>query len=239
MADFHPVEYAKEHPYIVGVGVFGGGLLILWWLGYFSSSKADAGVANMAAAYYSAEAQQAVVGGQLQMATVQAAAQTAGQQIQANAALGIAQANDSRDIAVAASMYNANVQEADLAAGSANYIAGTQAAYAYNTAVQQANIAASSANYIAGTQAAYAYNTAVANNMYAYMTNQTNQQASLATTAMQTIIPQEIAATGGYAAGNVPGLGAFAVNTQGVYNVNQLISQGYTPQQAMQIAGVG
>jgi len=68
----HPAESA-----IIGVG---GVVVVMWMLGFFSSapaSSADSGSANMAAAYYAAEAQQAVVGGQIQVATIAAAASTA------------------------------------------------------------------------------------------------------------------------------------------------------------------
>ena len=84
-------KWVEAHPgesIIIGtVGL----LAVLWILGVFSSapaqSSSSAGSANMAAAYYAAEAQQAVVGGQIQMANIAANASTAQAQlaVQANA----------------------------------------------------------------------------------------------------------------------------------------------------------
>lgn len=130
---FHPIVWAEQHPYMTAAIVFGGGLAVLYMLGYLGggSGSAQSGAANMAAAYYAAEAQQAVAGTQLNMATVQANAQTQGQQIQANAALGIAQSNDAASVAIATHMYDsANVQANDAAA-----VAGVQAGYNYQTAL--------------------------------------------------------------------------------------------------------
>jgi hypothetical protein len=70
---------------------------VLWMFGAFSkpapASSADAGTANMAAAYYAAEAQQAVVGGQIQVANINATAATAQAGIAANAATAINASN--------------------------------------------------------------------------------------------------------------------------------------------------
>ena len=84
-------SWVEAHPtesIVIGAG---GVLVVLWLLGAFSSTPAasDSGASNLASAYYAAEAQQAVVGGQIQMATIQSAAQTAQVNSQANAAVAI------------------------------------------------------------------------------------------------------------------------------------------------------
>lgn len=86
-------KFAEAHPtetIIIGAGGLVG---ILWLLGYIgggsSAQASNAGTQNLAAAYYAAEAQQAVVGGQIQMANIAANMNTAIAGIQANAAQGI------------------------------------------------------------------------------------------------------------------------------------------------------
>lgn len=87
------MDWAEKNPWLAGGIVFGGGLAVLWLLGFFSSgSSSNSGANNMAAAYYAAEAAQATAGTQLQMATVSATNQTAQVQAQANAAEAIATA---------------------------------------------------------------------------------------------------------------------------------------------------
>jgi hypothetical protein len=86
------VNWAEEHPWATGAIVFGGGLLVLWWLGVFGgTTQSNSGQSNSAAAFYAAEAAQTQAGTQLQLATVQSAAQTAQAQIQASTAAQIAQ----------------------------------------------------------------------------------------------------------------------------------------------------
>jgi hypothetical protein len=90
------VGWAEHHPtesIIIGAG---GVLAILWMLGYIGGGSGTQGAAdqtgstaNLAAAYYAAEAQQAVVGGQIQVATIQAAAATAMNSSNNNAAVAI------------------------------------------------------------------------------------------------------------------------------------------------------
>jgi hypothetical protein len=75
------IDWAQEHP-VASIAIGAGGLIfILWLLGAFSrkdsGNGADAATQSMTAAYYAAEAQQAVVGGQIQIANVQATPDTA------------------------------------------------------------------------------------------------------------------------------------------------------------------
>lgn len=183
MADFHPIAYAEEHPYIAGAVVFGGGLVLLWALGYLgggssTTSSADAATQSMAAAYYAAEAAQTQAGTALNIATVQANAQTQGALIQAQGAVAINQSNNTAATSIASSMYNADMQDT----ASANAAATQQAQYAAQTAQVQANDAMNTANL----QALYNKQTAIA-----------GDNAQSLQTAMNTIIPQELALTSG------------------------------------------
>lgn len=87
--------WVEAHPgestVIGAVGLIG----VLWLLGFFSSTPAQSSGDPLAAAYYAAEKQQAVVAGQIQQTTIQAASATAIAGIQANAAVGINAANTS------------------------------------------------------------------------------------------------------------------------------------------------
>lgn len=100
----HPAESA-----IIGIG---GVVVILWALGFFSSkpaASADAGTANMAAAYYAAEAQQAVVGGQIQVANIAATASTAQALAGDSAAVSINKAQTKAAVAINGQNSNASV----------------------------------------------------------------------------------------------------------------------------------
>jgi hypothetical protein len=133
------ISWTEAHPveaFVIGAG---GTLALLWLFGAFSGgsgsqSTAAAGTANMAAAYYAAEAQQAVVGGQIQMANINATAQTAQTALTTNGAVAInaAQQNAAEII---------NGQNADSA---------LNATYSNNAAIVATNASNNaSANYIA------------------------------------------------------------------------------------------
>jgi hypothetical protein len=84
--------WVEQHPtesIVIGAG---GLIAVLWLLGFFSgsSSASSSGSSNLASAYYAAEAQQAVVGGQIQVATIQSAAATAQNAAQVNGAVAVA-----------------------------------------------------------------------------------------------------------------------------------------------------
>jgi hypothetical protein len=187
MAEFRPVAWFEAHPVAGGAILFGGGLGLLWLFGFFGSSSSSASssntaATNMAAAYYGAEAQQAVVGGQMQIASEQFAAQTAQTGLQANAAVAINQANATASQNIASSMYNSATQ-----INAANT----------NAAVQLGSVQANDASQLASVQANDALAATASNNAYAYLTNVAGNAANQNITAMQTIIPQELALTGG------------------------------------------
>jgi hypothetical protein len=84
--------WAQDHPYATGGIILGIGLLLLWYLGYFSSSGGSSGQqgqSSLAGAYYAAEAQQAVVAGQIQTTTLQEAGATNRASIAALAAVDL------------------------------------------------------------------------------------------------------------------------------------------------------
>jgi hypothetical protein len=85
----HVLKLAEEHPVGAGLTVFGGGLFLLWILGYFSKAPQPTGDGGMAAAYYAAQQTQTLAGTQLQMAQSNNVAQTAQAQIAADAAVKI------------------------------------------------------------------------------------------------------------------------------------------------------
>lgn len=215
MAEFtqHPMAWAEEHPYI-SAGIVVGGIVVLYWLFFSGGSKSstDTGASQMAAAYYAAEAQQAVAGTQLNIATTQADAQVKMAAIQAGGAVAINQANATASQNIAASMYAADTTNT----------ASTNAA---NVAIAtvQANDAMTTANTLAG---------------YNYLTNKNNNEASVFTTAMNTIIPQELAITHGWAGAQIPADlgGGFDITTGAAANINDLMAQGYTQAQALQYA---
>ena len=90
------IGWAEAHPLpsvLIGVtGLLG----VLWLFGAFKGAPAaqgDGGQTNMAAAYYAAEAQQAVVGGQIQVATIGATRDTAIAGLETDAAVKMNKTN--------------------------------------------------------------------------------------------------------------------------------------------------
>jgi hypothetical protein len=174
MAEYAVVKWAEEHPYLAGATVFGGGLAILWLFGFFGPNKGSqsdgaGGSANMAGAYYAAEAQQAVVGGQIQMATIQSAADTAQMALQTDAAVKINASNDTTSQAIASSMYSADVTKAAYGAQTAQTLGAYDAQTAQTGIIYGAQTAQVQAND--------AMNTSVAHDAYAFQTNKTNADA--------------------------------------------------------------
>lgn len=214
MADFHPIEWAKEHPYATGAIVFGGGLVLLWALGYLGggSSSANSGQTNMAAAYYAAEAAQATAGTQLNIAQTQADAAVKIQQIQGDSAVSINAANATASTTIAGSQY-----DAAKVIGLAGYQAQTAiAGYQAQTAQAQSKDA------LAAVQSTNAYN---------YATALSNNQASELINAMNNLVAPEAASQGGWADVQLPaGLGEFNLGPA-FTTPNSMAQQGYTPAQ--------
>lgn len=223
-------KWMGEHPWLTGGAIVGGGLGLLWLFGFFSSSTSstDTGQTNMAAAYYAAEAAQAAAGAQIQAISLQTTAATAQDQINANAAVAINGANTGAATTI-------NQQNT----GSANTIAG------YGETVGLAGITGTtqqvlgvSSNQLQATQinANAATTQNQSNNTTAASVATTGANAGEVNTALQTIIPQEIAMSGGYGNFILPGAGYATVNTGAAAPINQLISSGYTPAMAAEIA---
>lgn len=208
------LEWAKQHPWAAGLLTLGAVFILLWLLGFFgssSSSSTSSSGNNLASAYYAAEAAQTTAGTQLQMATEAYAAQTAQDQIQANAATGIATSQ--------ANMYTAIGQQnasTETALGNDQLLASNNA---NDDALAQANTAAS-----------FAYQTAAAG----YQANELNNYVNTVFPAEQAI---NAAAGGGGFVAATP-FGSFNINTGGFApSITGLESEGYTPAQADQLAG--
>lgn len=200
--------WIEDHPVYAALLGIGGVLVLLWLFGAFGAKSNNSGGNNLAAAYYAAEAAQTTAGTQLNIATVQAA----------------------RDVAIA------NTQ-----ASGAEAIATTQANMETTLGQQNADTATAISHdqTIATMHSAdIALATTNNNNFYAYQTADSANKAGLMQTVLGTIIPQELKQSGGGAAFALPGLGSGAVNVSGTLDINQLVAQGYTPQQAQQLAGV-
>lgn len=208
-------SWVEDHPtesIVIGAG---GLIAILWLLGYFGgSSNANAGASNLASAYYAAEAQQAVVGGQIQQATISAAAQTAIAQSQANAAVAIQKSQSGAAVKIngqnasAATTINAQ-DDATAAAASNNQLLAT---YSNNSTALQ---------------------TTLSNNATAATIATTNANASLMSTFMNSLVAPEMA-TYGSADITVPGLGRIVGNSNMTPNIAALESMGYSNAQALQ-----
>lgn len=111
------IDWAQEHP-VESVVIGAGGLIfVLWLFGAFSKGggSGDSAAQGMVAAYYAAEAQQAVVGGQIQVANIAATRDTAIAGLTTDAATKIAktQANAAKTI----NSQNAGVSIANINAG--------------------------------------------------------------------------------------------------------------------------
>lgn len=190
--------------------LIGGGIAIalLWLLGYFSSDTSGTAQDPLAAAYYAAEAQQAVVAGQIQQTTLTTAAATAQTGIQANAAVAINAAQQTAQTTI-------NGQNAD-AATTINQSLGSDALLA-----TQSNNATSLA-------------TAQSNNATASQINDSNNAASIWSQAMNTIIPTDQANNKGGAVVNFGPYGNFGIGTD-VNTPSYLVGAGFTNKQAIAI----
>jgi hypothetical protein len=204
--------WAKTHPLATGAIVFGGGLGLLYLLGYIgggSSSAGNAAQANGVAAFYAAEAAQAGAGAAIEVQTLQSQAATAQAKIAADAATAITGAQANRDILI-------NGQN-------------TGAAYSIAGLGLQGTLS-NNATALAST---------LSNNATQESINANNTRAGLLQTALNTVIPIELNRSGS-AVFHVPGdMGeGIQVASGNVWDINSLVAMGYSPTQAQSIAGV-
>jgi len=217
-------HWVSAHPTESVVIGLGGLLAVLWLLGVFkgggSADAAATGASNLAGAFYAAEAQQAVVGGQIQMTTLQTAAATAQAANAANAAVAINEAN-----AHAATIINGQ---------------NTGAASIMNQSSNDAAVAMSGNQLLATySNNDAAVRTTALNTSAAVAVNASNNNANVLATAMQTVVPQELAAGGtGAAIVTLPGGQQIRLESGAAWNLASLEAQGYSADQAAQIAGV-
>jgi hypothetical protein len=233
-----------QHPYLTGGAIVVGGLGILWIFGFFDKSaaaSADTGQTNMAAAYYAAEAAQAAAGAQIQGISLQTTAATAQTKIAADAAVAINDANTG-----SATLINAQNT------GSANTIAGLTTGAATNINAQNVTGATTIAGFgrdvslagISGQIQQTQINTdaatsqIVSNNQTAQNVATIGANAGALMTALRTVIPQEIATTGGTAGIQLPGQ-RIDVGFDSPPNINDLVAEGFTNAQALTFAGLG
>jgi uncharacterized protein YfiM (DUF2279 family) len=185
------VDWIEHNPLLAGGLIVGGGLVILWYMGFFTKAQAssDGGTANLAAAYYAAEAAQGVAGTQLAMQQSSDTAQTAQVGLQATAATSIAQIQANTTTALS---WN-DLMGLQTVTGASADVAKTQSLY--DLYATQTLSAASTHN--ADVTAAGA----VAHDQYALLTTQDNNKANVFTSFFNTVWPAELARTGGTSAG--------------------------------------
>jgi hypothetical protein len=216
--------WVEAHPtesIVIGAG---GVLVVLWLLGAFSGSPAasNSGASNLASAYYAAEAQQAVVGGQIQMATIQSAAATAQNAAQVNGAVAVAKSQSKAAVTIngqnASAATTINGQD-DTAAtvNSNNQLLATYSNNATTVATTNSN------NYFANKTAEAGFNAGELNNM------------------ISSVLAPEIAKYGSGATQFTDTSGAYhylGAAPSGDYSINALLGLGYTLPQAQKKAGV-
>ena len=205
--------WVEAHPtesIVIGAG---GLIAILYLLGYFSSSSSgSSGASSLASAYYAAEAQQAVVAGQIQADTVLSTAQTAQVNAQANAAVAINAAQSGAAVTI-------NGQNAG-AATTINQSLGSDALLSTENSNAAALSAVQSSNATAAT------------------INASNNTAGIFQTILGSLLPTEIAQGGGYGVLNIPGFGGFSA-LKTIPTLNDMVAGGLTPQQAALAGGLG
>lgn len=216
--------WVEDHPTESIVIGLGGTLALLWLLGFFSSNANNTGSSNLASAYYAAEAQQAVVGGQIQMANINATASTAQALIGANAAVGINAANTTAAMTI-------NGQ---------NATAATTINQSNNDAATTKTLGVASDQLLSTySNNATALNTTLSNNATAATISADNNKTSIFQTILGTLLPTEIhnTANPGYGVLNIPGFGGFAALAT-IPTYNDLLASGLSPNQIAR-SGVG
>jgi hypothetical protein len=240
------IHWVEEHPgesFLIGGGIV---LVLLWLLGYFSSSSSGSGSSNLASAYYAAEAQQAVVGGQIQMAHIAATASTAQTNLNDQAAIAINAANtgaamtiNQQNASAATTINAANVGGAT-AINAAQVAGAAQIAQIQGTTYQ---VLGSDQLLASENNAAYALAAVQSNNAALTTMNAANNATSQYNALIgSSIIPTELHLTGGggYLQLATPASGAFDIGTGGAgVDLNALKAEGYSSSQADQIAAVG
>lgn len=234
-----------KHPYATGGTIVVGGLGILWLFGFFSSTpqqSADAGTQNMAAAYYAAEAAQAAAGAQIQGISLQTTAATAQTKIAADAAVAINDANTGAATIIngqntgSANTINQQNTGRDIAVTGITTAGGVTTA-GFGRDVSLAGISGQLQQTQINANAVTSQNES--NNATALSTAQIGANAGALMTALRTVIPQELALTGGGAGLLIPGVGQINVGGDAPANINDLIAQGFNRTEALQVAGLG
>ena len=223
--------WVKTHPVPTAAIVFTGGLALLWMLGYIgggAGASASSGGNNLAA-FYGAEAASAQAGAAVQLATLQTAAQTAQTKIQADAAtvINAAQTNAAQII---------NGQNVGAAVQRAGIDSATTLGLSWNQDLATFNNNATT-QFVTKTNADAATAQNFTNNAYAAQIAASHDNANLLQTALQTVIPNELNRYGSAIVG-LPGIGTVNALSGNTWDINGLISMGYTPAQAAAKAGV-
>lgn len=145
-------DFAKEHPLGTAAGIFVGGLLLLYMLGYIGHSAAPAGGGGdggLAQSYYAAEAAQTQAGAAIQIAQGQTVAQTAMAKIAGDTAVRINQAQVTGQTVIATGEQAASIKNASTAAFMQQYLGKVAA----DATVKTAETSAYTAQYLGKTNA--------------------------------------------------------------------------------------
>jgi hypothetical protein len=210
--------WAEAHP---AQAVMAGGVIVLgvlWLLGVFDrpQQQSDGGASNMAAAYYAAEAQQAVIGGQIQVANIAATRDTAIAGLETDAAvkLGNIQANAAQTI---------NQQNADVSTKLGEF--GLEATKSEHWLLKMLGEYGLNATY-SNNATAQAIN--ASNNATAQSINYDNNLTTRLMDYFHTVLPQEFAAFPGRGLSTyIPGIGQLEL-WGGSHGPNEARAAGYS-----------
>jgi len=139
-----------------------------------------------------------------------------------------AQTTAGTQLQMATVAYGAQTAQDQIQATAAQGIAATQATMYTTLGQQQTGVAINNSN-----DALTASNTAAS---YAAQTAQAGYNAQTLNSLYSNVINPELQLTGGtFATTGLPGIGEVSIGPGGVASPNQLIAQGYTPGQALQV----
>jgi hypothetical protein len=222
-------SWVEEHP-TESIVIGGGGLiLLLWLLGFFSSSSSsgDSGSSSLASAYYAAEANQAVVGGEIQVANIQATAATAQNAAQVNGAVAINKAQTK----AATTINGQNASSATTINQSNNDAALGEAGFATQLGTTQSN------NQLLATYSnnSTALATTVSNNNTAETIDAANNTTSQLNNFVNSVFAPYLMKAGS-ADMTIPGLGQIA-GASSTWTINSALAAGFSPKQAANITG--